>query len=143
MGLYLRSTMAKQKSKAASAAKAKVRVAPKKRAPAGKRAARNGARSKRAAGKQPPQKLFDAMKWVGVIPDMAEGYIESLREEARLNEEKADRLAQAMVQRSTGKGTRRTRKKDPGVIDVDRFFGAMPHLKGDAVKVQRQLRNEW
>lgn len=74
---------------------------------------------------------------------MVEWYIESLREEAELNEEKADRLDKAMLQRSKSKAGRRVKEAAAGVIDVDRFFGTMPHLKGDAVKVQRQMRDEW
>lgn len=38
---------------------------------------------------------------------------------------------------------RRAKKAAPGVIDVDRFFGTMPHLPGNTVKVQRQMRDEW
>jgi len=63
--------MAKQKSKAASAAKAKVRVAPKKRSTSSKCASKRSARTKRTAGEQPPQKLFDAMKWCGILPELA------------------------------------------------------------------------
>ena len=141
--------MAKKKKPAdlpagkANATTARVRVAPEKRSAVAKRAAKTSGKSKRTAGKQPPRKLFDAKKWLGIFPDMAEWYIGSLREEARLNEEKADRLAKALPQHAKGKPIRRTRRTDPGVIDVDRFFGAMPHLKGDAVKVQRQMRDEW
>ena len=48
-----------------------------------------------------------------------------------------------MLQRSKSKAGRRVKEAAAGVIDVDRFFGTMPHLKGDAVKVQRQMRDEW
>ena len=132
-----------KKNKPLNASTARVRVAPKKRSAATKRAVKSGARSKRTTAKQPPQKLFDAKKWLGAFPDIGDWYIESLREEARLNEEKADRLEKAQLQRSKGNPGRRTKRTGPGVIDVDRFFGAMPHLKGDAVKVQRQMRDEW
>ena len=68
--------MAKRKIKSVDLVKARVRVAPKrtpkaKHAPASKRAAKTTAPTKRTAAKQPPKKLFDAMKWCGILPELA------------------------------------------------------------------------
>jgi len=62
--------MAKQKNKPVNASTARVRVAP-KRPTKVKRATKPPVQRKRAIGKQPPQKLFDAKKWLGVLPELA------------------------------------------------------------------------
>jgi len=96
-----------------------------------------GAKAKGAKGKP-----FDAKKFAGSLPGIADWYVDSLRDEARQTMDKADHLSKVML-----RGTKRDkRKKDdrdtPGIIDVDRFSGALPHLKGDAVRTQRKLRDE-
>jgi hypothetical protein len=93
-------------------------------------------------GKRTKGKGYDAQKFAGTIPGIADWYVDSLREEARQTMDKADQLSKVML-----RGTKRDkRKKDdrdtPGIIDVDRFSGALPHLKGDAVRTQRKLRDE-
>jgi hypothetical protein len=61
-----------KKNKPLNASIARVRVAPKKRSgSAKKRAAKAGPRTKRAASKEPPRKLFDAKKWFGAFPELA------------------------------------------------------------------------
>lgn len=60
-----------KKNKPLNATTARVRVAPKKRSTSAKRAVKKGARTKRAAGDQPPRKLFDAKKWFGAFPELA------------------------------------------------------------------------
>lgn len=62
--------MAKQKNKPVNASTARVRVAPKKRTTTAKRAVKSGTRNKRVTAKQPPQKLFDAKKWLGAFPEL-------------------------------------------------------------------------
>jgi hypothetical protein len=63
--------MAKKKSRPAEAVKSRARrAAPKKAAPK-KHAGTTGTRKKKEAAIQPPRKLFDAMKWCGVLPELA------------------------------------------------------------------------
>lgn len=92
--------------------------------------------------KRSKSKAFDAKKFARTIPGIADWYVDSLRDEARETMDKADRLSKVML-----RGTKRVKQKkgdtrNPGIIDVDRFNGALPHLKGDAVRTQRGLRNE-
>ncbi|MBL0045771.1 MAG: hypothetical protein IPP33_15645 [Flavobacteriales bacterium] len=62
-----------KKNKPLNASTARVRISPKKRSTRATRELKRGARTKRAAGKQPPRKLFDAMKWCGILPELAGG----------------------------------------------------------------------
>lgn len=98
---------------------------------------KEASKHKRSKGKG-----FDAQQFAGTIPGIADWYVDSLREEARETMDKADRLSKLML-----RGTKRDKqKKDdtriPGIIDVDHFSGALTHLKGDAVRTQRSLRDE-
>lgn len=61
--------MAKKKP-AASAVKSKARLVPRKRSVAAKRADKPAGRRKRVSEEAPPPKLFDAMKWCGVLPEL-------------------------------------------------------------------------
>lgn len=67
---YLRSTMAK-KNKPLNASGARVRIAPKKRSAKAKRSVKSVVHAKRATDKLPPRKLFDALKWCGILPELA------------------------------------------------------------------------
>lgn len=69
--IYLRNTMAKKKDKIANASKARVRVSPKKRTAAARRTSKGGAHAKRISVKEPPSRAFDAMKWCGILPELA------------------------------------------------------------------------
>ena len=61
-----------KKNKPLNASTARVRVAPKKRVAQAKRAAKNGSRTKRSVKKAwPANKGYDAMKWCGVLPELA------------------------------------------------------------------------
>ncbi len=76
--------MAKKKSSSAEAVKARVRrAAPKKAAPK-KLADTTSVREKKAVILQPPKKLFDAMKWCGVLPELAG---DSLKIQRKLRDE--------------------------------------------------------
>ncbi len=67
---YLRNNMAKKKDKIVNASAARVRVAPKRRA--AKPLGATKATAKRSAHRPlPPKKGFDAMKWCGVLPELA------------------------------------------------------------------------
>lgn len=138
--MYLRNTMPKKK-KPANAVKVRARVV-KERTTKRTVAPKLGSRAKEANMPKSPSKLFDAKKFTGTIPGIVEWYIENLREEARLNEEKADQMTADLHRSTRKKSGEKKSRLGPGVIDMDRFSGALPHLKGDAVKIQRVLRDE-
>lgn len=98
--------------------------------------------SRPSTRKPSARKGYDAKRSAGMLPGIADWYVDSLRDEARQTMDKADHLSKAML-----RGTKRDKRKTddariPGLIDVDRFSGALPHLKGDAVRTQRKLRDE-
>ena len=84
--------MAKKKSSSAEAVKSRARRAapkPEGSARAGKaapkkRADTSSTRKIKAADIQPPKKLFDAMKWCGVLPELAG---DSLKIQRKLRDE--------------------------------------------------------
>ncbi|HQW06831.1 MAG: hypothetical protein IPH05_10350 [Flavobacteriales bacterium] len=79
--------MAKKKSSSAEAVKARARrAAPKKAAPK-KGAGTASTRKKKGSQLQPPKKLFDAMKWCGVLPELAG---DSLKIQRKLRDEWAN-----------------------------------------------------
>ena len=59
-----------KKNKPVNAGAARVRPAPKRKARAIKKVAA-APRAKRGKHEGPPQKLFDAMKWCGILPELA------------------------------------------------------------------------
>ena len=134
--IYLRNSMpklTKRSAKPKQSSKKKSNLVSEPQAAYGK----EGSKNKRSKGK-----VFDAQQFAGTIPGIADWYVDSLREEARETMDKADRLSKVML-----RGTKRDKqKKDdtriPGIIDVDRFSGALSHLKGDSVRTQRSLRDE-
>ena len=98
---------------------------------------REGGKGKRSKGKG-----YDAQKFVGAFPGIADWYVDSLRDEARQTMDKADNLSKVMLRGSKREKLKKDDTSIPGIIDVDRFSGALPHLKGDAVRIQRRLRHE-
>jgi len=93
-------------------------------------------------GKRSTVKKIAAKKRAGMFPGMADWYVDSLRDEARETMDKADRLAKVMLRDKKKSKPKKGDPSIPGMIDVDRFSGALSHLKGDAVKIQRRMRDE-
>jgi hypothetical protein len=98
---------------------------------------KEGVKAKLSKGKS-----FDAKQFAGAIPGIADWYVDSLRDEARETMDKADRLSKAMLRGNKRDKQKKDETRIPGIIDVDRFSGALPHLKGDSVRTQRSLRDE-
>lgn len=71
-----------KKNKPVNAGTARVRPAPKRKARAIKKVA--ASRAKRGKHETPPQKLFDAMKWCGILPELAG---DSLKIQRRMRDE--------------------------------------------------------
>ena len=133
---HLRSTMAKPTKRAArtkAASQKKSSAVSEPQAAYGKEAGK----SKGTKGKP-----FDAQHYAGAFPGIADRYVNSLRDEARLTMDKADNLSKVMLRGSKREKLKKDDMNIPGIIDVDRFSGALPHLKGDAVRIQRRLRDE-
>lgn len=133
---YLRSTMAKPTKRTArtkTASKKKSSEVSEPQAAYGKEAGK----SKGTKGKP-----FDTQRFAGAFPGIADWYVNSLRDEARLTMDKADNLSKVMLRGSKREKLKKDDTSIPGIIDVDRFSGALPHLKGDAVRIQRRLRDE-
>jgi hypothetical protein len=76
--------MAKKKSRPTEAVKSRARrAAPKKAAPK-KQASTTNTRKRKEVTLQPPKKLFDAMKWCGILPELAG---DSLKIQRKLRDE--------------------------------------------------------
>lgn len=97
---------------------------------------------KRSKEKPTEDKPYDAQKFAGAFPGIADWYVDSLRDEARQTMDKADHLSKVMLRSTKRDKQKKDDTRTPGIIDVDRFSGVLPHLKGDAVRTQRKLRDE-
>ena len=76
--------MAKKKSSSVEAVKSRARRAGPKKAAPKKLADTTSNRKKTETVPQPPKKLFDAMKWCGVLPELAG---DSLKIQQKLRDE--------------------------------------------------------